>query len=230
MKTITLPVHNRVNYLKEMLDSLSKCRNLEEYTLLFSCEPNSDSCVAAVNEFRHPNKVIHLNTSNKGVRRNPYDLLQLAFHVYKSDINIHIEEDVVMSPDCLQLTDWFLEQDSKYGVLNFFNRNNKFNADYEKINEYQITKTQHNFTPFIWSMKPHRWLEFEKVWWVSELGWDYSVVDYMQNANWVNLYPECTRANHIGEYGTYMDPVLFAEHYAWRQYARVLPSKLSYII
>lgn len=232
MKTITLPVHNRPEYLKRVLNSISNSYNLSEFTLLIGCEPENRECIELAKSFSYQNKAVIVNNTKKGVRKNPYDLLQTAFVVYESQINFHVEEDVEFSPDCLNLTNWFLEQDPKYGLLTYFNRTHITDSKFEQLKEYQIGEGQHNFTPFIWSMRPEKWSEIVETnaWWNAPQGWDYSLVEYMKNAKWTNLIVECTRANHIGEYGTYMDPKLFAEHYGWRQYAANVPNNLSYKI
>lgn len=232
MKTITLPAHNRPEYLQRTLQSLSQCYNLADYMLIIGCEPVNEQCIEIASSFSFPNKTIIVNKEKKGVRKNPFELLQTAFHEFNTTVNFHVEEDVEFSSDCLNLTNWFSQQDAKYGLLTFFNRNNNIDRNFEQINEYQIGEGQHNFTPFIWSIKPERWEEIERTnaWWEHPAGWDYSIVDYIKTAHWTNLIVECTRANHIGEHGTYMDSVLFKECYAWRNYAKFVPNDLQYKI
>ena len=113
MKTLTLTVNNRPGYLRQLLDSLRR-NNVDGYDLLYcAVEPGCPEVLDVCKAIDFIPTHVHLNAERLGVRENPYQALRAVFDM-GSDFNVYLEDDLLVSPDALDLANWYLEQDERF--------------------------------------------------------------------------------------------------------------------
>ncbi len=120
MKTITLVANNRLNYLKRMIQSLRE-NDLSGYTLFVGVEPEDQEVVEFCQDFDFMPANVTVNPRKLGVALNPLMTISRAFDA-GSDFNVALEDDLVLSPDALDLANWYFAlPEENYFCLNFFN-------------------------------------------------------------------------------------------------------------
>lgn len=217
IKTITIPVNNRPHYLKKALLSIVK-NDLNGWKIFFSIEPSEYSGIM-VNLIKEiiadrTNYQIKSNVKKKGIEKNTYSSLQIAFNA-GSKLNIYLEDDIVISPDVTRLADWYCKQNHKgimclnllYGACGGINHISK------DFPEYIIKTKQFNSCGFV--LSGDQWLTYFKSYWFDYshgftnkdgnpmLGWDWAVFKHnlKEDRNLFVLQPLLARANHIGRNG-----------------------------
>lgn len=226
IKTITIPVNNRPNYLKKTLLSIVK-NDLNGWKIFFCIEPSkySNIMVNLIKEIiaDRTSYQIKINVKKKGIEKNTYASLYTAFRA-GSKLNIYLEDDIVISPDVPRLADWYCKQNHKsimclnllYGACGGINHISK------DFPEYIIKTKQFNSCGFILSDK--QWLTYFKPYWFDYshgftnkdrnpmLGWDWAVFKHnlKEDKNLFVLQPLLARANHIGRNrGTFCTPEFY---------------------
>ncbi len=204
MKSITITVTNRKEYLVRLLHTLDKVNNMAEWHVFFSVEPVGEHLIPFLNEWAHENKTIIQRTRKQGVLNHPYVLLSEIFQV--SDLNIYLEEDVIVSPDITDLAELYQKRDDEYILMTYFSR--CLNPDKTILFEaYEKTMDKVFFYPFSWTISRKNWNDYISKWWyLDNRGWDFSVVTSMQTQNMPILIPSMCRSNHIGDYGEHVTP------------------------
>lgn len=106
MKTISLPIYNRPHALKRMLETL-KVNNTEGWELVV-CDDGD--LTANVELIRNASRWISVrfqpNTNKLGLTLNTFLAPALAFAA-GSDFNLYLEDDLILSPDALDLCSWY---------------------------------------------------------------------------------------------------------------------------
>lgn len=123
MKTISLSVYNRPDALFKMLESLRR-NNCEGYTLIISLEPSSVSERVLDTIYKMTPCPIQLNRhyNRIGLSLNTFLAPALTFAA-GSDFNVYLEDDLILSPDALDLSNWYYNeqisdrQDSSVGLV-----------------------------------------------------------------------------------------------------------------
>jgi len=121
-KTVTLVAFKRPEYTAKVLESL-KANNLEGYTLIMSLEPGHEETrrVCETVDFM-PHEVI-VQTQNLGVNWHNKTIYDYVFRI-GSELNVALEDDTPLSPDALDLANWYFENPElhNYAMLNCFSR------------------------------------------------------------------------------------------------------------
>lgn len=108
MKTISIPVNNRPEHLKRVLDSIAAAEGHEEWLVVFSCEPGT-----AIPTFK--SSLISVNMFKRGCWVNTFLAADLAM-TFGSTLNLYLEDDYLLAPDALTLvSQWNVS--GKIGVL-----------------------------------------------------------------------------------------------------------------
>ena len=113
MKTVILTTYKRAGYLNQVLEALSQCFGIEEYTILFSCDVDERyraECQAVVNrvhEWKGP-KQVYVHEPRLGIDVNKFFIWKKAFEL--SDYAIHLEDDCVPAKDFLRYHEWASEK------------------------------------------------------------------------------------------------------------------------
>jgi hypothetical protein len=241
MKTITFPVGYRPNYLKEFLDSLAK-NNLEGWEIVCSVE-KAPKCWDVLNN--HPldiNIVAKPKSdgviSHLGARLNMYNALKTAFDA-GTDFNLHLEDDFLLSPDALDLANWYYNNYKdkpltymSYGMFGFGkNRGN----DYASLEEVPF------FEGLGWCAFKENWEvcyrdaffdgSLAKKYYGTTYGWDWNIQAYFRDHKCKAIRPVINRTQHNGRIGgTCCTTQHHDKHYVpleWNQTERITEFKLK---
>jgi hypothetical protein len=204
MKTITLPVWNRPTYLKRVIESLSK-NNLTGYKLFLGVEPGNEQVIELCKSIDFIEKDIVINQFRQGVRRNPFETIKRAF-LAGSEYNVHLEDDVVVSPDAFQLCNWYYKTFSKepkymhYGLFHY--EGDETHPD--KIIEIDM------FNGYGWSLFKHNWESLYRDEWFNDKlclkmfnahGWDWAISAAYKTYGYKAIVPHYSRSQNIGREG-----------------------------
>lgn len=233
MKTITFPVGYRPVYLKYFLDSLSK-QSLSDYTIICSAE-NHAGCINLLETYGLPITILRKANSSgarshSGARDNMYNALNHAFKI-GSDFNVHLEDDFLLSPDALDLANWYYEtyknnpmEYMSYGLFNWSSAGD----------DYAGLTTAPAFHGLGWCAFKENWEAcYSKCWYDDDLarkyanayGWDWAVEAYFKEYKCKTILPLISRTYHIGRLeGTCCTVEFFDKTYVglrWNQTERI---------
>jgi hypothetical protein len=180
---------------------------------------------------------------NYGCDRNTLFSISRAF-LHGSEFNLHIEDDTVLSPDALDLCDWFwrLPERDDYVLLNLFAYSKSLKCAVCKgvgapwNNSASVPCTvcgglgnrgldvleSARFNSWGWAITRGMWEKYLLPEWnakkqTNPMGWDWSVGLTIQRHGLKTLHPALSRVKNIGrENGTYETP----EH--WDSWAKDL--------
>jgi hypothetical protein len=209
MKTITFPVGYRPGYLSEFLTCLEN-QDLNDYTIVASAE-KCPKCIEILED--SPLDITVLvnqkssgTKSHSGARINMYNALSYAFASLKTDFNVHLEDDFLLSPDALNLANWyynnFKDKPESYISYGFFGFNPR-GDDYSAIEEVTF------FEGLGWCTFKENWYKcFSRCWFDDTLareyfnayGWDWAVQAYFRKYRGKALRPLINRTQHNGRF------------------------------
>lgn len=229
MKTITFPVGYRPNYLEQFLDCLVD-QDISDYTIICSAE-NSPECIHILETHGLQMTILHKPKSSgfrshSGARNNMYNVLSNAFKL-GSDFNVHLEDDFLLSPDAINLANWYYENYKDkpmtymcYGLFNWGSGGD----DYEGVVE---APTFHGLG---WCSFKENWYAcYDKSWYDDTLarkyanayGWDWAIEGYFKEYKCKSILPVISRTHHIGRInGTCCTEPFFDKtytHLIWNQ-------------
>ena len=237
MKTITITGHNRPKYLKQVLDSLGE-NNLSEYSRLFcGLEPDCYDNYLVCKEVNFIQKEIRVNPEKFGVRKNPFELLKHAFES-GSEFNVYLEDDSIISPDCLDMCNWFynLRNRDDFLCLNFYN----YNSDETKPT---LMTDKEDFCSLGFAVTKEAWAKYFEPYWNNEEyrisqgidldgigGWDWCIRAVMKGFNIPVLTPCFSRSMHIGrELGTHCSPECHDFMFGNKKYNQTIQKHFEFI-
>lgn len=214
-KTISMICWKRPDYLKKALASIGKADHSGFDSLHIFAEPEG----GAEMEYLLANTaayipedlpvVVHRNPNRLRVDANGFVAVSHAFDVLGADLNVHVEEDVVISPDALRLSTWYGVNASSFQepVMCFCLHHHGGEAPTEK--NVHFTKAVHGFSPYGWAATKDNWARWLKPEWftnrwndMGKYGWDWSLDYHSKGTHTVKvLVPVVSRANTVGEFG-----------------------------
>src|SRR5258708_4029596 len=123
LKTITLTAFNRPTYTQEVLQSL-RCNNTTGYVLFIAVEPGCDRTIEICRAVDFMPVEVIVNPSRLGINHNNKNIYETVFNCGRQ-WNLAIEDDTPLSPDALELAEWFrtLPRSADYLLLNLFSEN-----------------------------------------------------------------------------------------------------------
>ena len=195
MKTITLTVYNRPEYTSKVLESL-QTNNTIGYKLLIAAEPGCDQTIKVCQKIDFMPFELVLNPFCRGVNCNNKHIYDLVFD-RGSELNVAIEDDTPLSPDALDLVEWFhsLPNRDDYLLLNLFNGSKSTDRPLELF-EYDA------FCPWGFCFSRQAYENRIKPYWMCDArGWDWSICEVMRNNGLKSLSPFLSRTQNIGKYG-----------------------------
>lgn len=208
MKTITLPAHNRPHYLRQTVESLSKL-NLTGFKLFVNLEPGCKENVDIITAIDFVDVDLQINSEKLGVRGNPFNLIDRTFAA-GSEWNYHIEDDMIFSPDTMDLVNWYKDnQEDNIIIYGTCRRANPIDGQPDNallVGNY--------FSGLGWCCSKETWDNILKpIWFIpSPLGpymhegWDWNFSRLLKQGDYFEIVPVTTRTNTIGEFGTYSSP------------------------
>lgn len=109
MKTISLSAYNRPHALSRMLESLK--RNNTDGWRIFVSMDHSLACLDLITEIDWIGVNVSCAQSRLGLSLNTFLAPSLAFSS-GSDFNLYLEDDLILSPDALDLCNWYERESS----------------------------------------------------------------------------------------------------------------------
>jgi hypothetical protein len=211
MKTISITVHDRPEYLVKFLETLVR-NDLDGWHIVVGLEPSSRKSEQLELIARYiPQAEVIQNEKKLGVRINPLSLLKYVFETLESEVNLYLEEDIIVSPDITTLADWYIELEEDTLCLCY----NNIGISYQDLKNSnaaiiypnpQCTRTGqgNGFSAYGLVVKREKFLEHMEPYWSHKSGWDWGVWYHIQDTGQQVLIPYQTRSDHIGERGVHI--------------------------
>jgi hypothetical protein len=210
MKTITLTVSGRPQYLRPMLASLEK-NDLAGYEYLkINIEPGNEEVVDICNNIKFIPTKIQINASNFGVRLNPFEALKYVF-MDGSDFNVYLEDDILLSPSAFKLANFHYREfanSEHVAACSFHN--------YQSRPDKDVVEMISEFVAIGFSLTKTSWKKYFRPYWFDDgiaeeqqiggIGWDWSIRAVIKKFNLQVMTPFYSRTTHIGEVGTHCRP------------------------
>ncbi len=209
-KSITILCNNRFNYLKILCDSLAK-NDLSGWNIYGILEPDGQRCKKILEE-KLPMTEIIINSNQLGCYFNSTYAWWFAFENKRMDFNLFIEEDVILSPDAINLTNWYIDNHSNNPEMMAIILHNETKSN--KIDN-KICKKYKWFTTFGMGITRDIWRNVYRPNILKDPGgWDFSIYSTIKEIeNLHTILPEFSRANHIGRYGTHCSQEFHDSHF-----------------
>jgi GR25 family glycosyltransferase involved in LPS biosynthesis len=215
--------------LYSCLKNLSRSHKVEEWEIWISVDPSdvTNEIVSIIESFANQNLKVNfvVNDSRLGVRKNPYKLLQWCFG-NKASLVLYLEDDVLISSDCLDFSEAISEIpnfSNNYLCANLLTTTCNSHSvlcppieDYSKLanilvenkffsslgiilNKYQFI----NYFEPNWFNYPLKLRNFQGA---ETDGWDLAINDYLlSNQKLFVLQSMIPRISHHGIHGTHAD-------------------------
>lgn len=208
MKTITLVAFKRPELLRRVVDSL-QANNTVGYSLVAVLDAGADpECFRIVSDIGFvPKHVVALDVHHgvDYINKHAYETA-LCFG---SELNIAVEEDTPLSPDCLDLVNWWSENViSRHSVLNCFTFS-KTKNDLSKVDIVDGDK----FNGWVWASRRKLLAHFCGRWNEHGNGWDVSLKKSLRESGIKCVVPALARSGNIGPIGVHYNPALHAQHF-----------------
>lgn len=202
MKTISVTIVGRKEFLTQFIECLKKVNKKEEYTLYASIEPTSNEIYDLIDSINFMDKKVIRNNKKLGVSENPYTLLSKVFDDGASH-NIYLEEDLLFSQDVTNLTEWYLSNVDQNEYSHFSTYSHLLSSKWDYGNIHNVYERVGVFSPLGFVLTKNQWTNhFKPNWHNNKNGWDFSILDYIRKYNLKNIEPNVSRTKHIGYYGT----------------------------
>lgn len=209
MRTITITAWQRPHYLAQALESL-RVANPEGYTLVCGLEPDNGETVRMCKAIDWIPTVIHKHPHKRGVRDNPFFLLNDVFGRMGSVFNIYLEEDVIISPDAVRMANWYWDitrpNQERWLSLNYFHPGSRTDDPVGVMESKNFNALGMVITKPSWErwLKPNWYNDArpKTVYGPDHTGWDWCMTAMLaQEARVKTLTPILSRSNHIGRDG-----------------------------
>ncbi len=212
-KIITMTAYKRPEYTKQVIDSLSRCIGIDNYTLLIGIDPGYVSVSKLFYNIDFVKHEIFINHSLQGCSHNTY--LAIARGFERSDYVIHVEDDTLLACDALLYFEHcfnaYMHDKSIFTIVAY----SRSKSDMDKDSYYKVMKNKW-YTPWGWATWKDRWTEMDAEWdhGISKGGWDVNLNQNVRRDRF-EVLPCLARCQNIGEQnGTYCTP----EHHRERQF------------
>lgn len=199
---------NSTNHSATVQEAL-RANNLSDYRLFIAAEPGCDETLKICRKVDFMPCQLFVNPKRIGIHWNNKSLYERAFG-NGSEFNVAIEDDTPLSPDALDLANWFWSLPSRddYLLLNLFNGSRSGNCpvDIEECDSFcpwAYCVTQEKYERLV---APH--------WMCDDRGWDWSICAAMTRFGHKSLRPVLSRSRNIGKHeGTYCSPAIHEESF-----------------
>ncbi len=226
MKTISIPVYNRPETLKALIDSfIATGTDLTDYRFVFSVDP-SDRTNEVVNIANDPRirsyiEMIDINPVKLGVVGNTYKAISMAMAL-EPEWNLYLDDDMVVAKDALSLLEWSFENVKlNFAAVCLCNIENEGN-------DLCRVKTHKGFMGWAFAMTPIQFTAYAKNVWFNPPMWDWSVGKYVEGIGVPFIFPAVSRARHGSSHGVHLTPagsealqkdmVLYNDSENWQDY------------
>lgn len=200
---LTLTPHNRPHYLRRVLDSI-KANDYAGTSLVVARDNASEAVNQIIDEIDWIPTIVR-DTSLGAHYSNRYAYRVAC--IEGADYVIAIEDDTVLSADCIKMVRWFAQSGS--GAMNCFSHSKTF----ARPNDVRFAI---QFCPWVWAFKASFfWDVLQPHWMEDARGWDFSMLGVFKKYGIHAMEPILSRSENIGrEGGLHYTPALFDEHFS----------------
>jgi hypothetical protein len=199
-----MPVYNRLDYTKQVLDGIRSCYNSKDYKVIICVEPEQPVMIDMLSNYKHLDMEIHQNEERLLTGGNVFKCLDIGFTY--SDYVILFEDDIVPSKDCLNYFEFcrhkFKDIKEILNITGYCNRLHIKDFDIHiKEDEYYKLRRLDWFTCWGWATWLDRWQELKKHWftdkrdgnWTGKINNKFILEDKMYQ-----IMPYLSRVQNIG--------------------------------
>jgi len=198
---------HRLQYLRESLTALTRTIGVEDSTIIFTVEPNyaKDECINIIADCKSFFKCVKviINDEVKGIAENTFLALSKGFEL--ADRVICIEEDVLVSKDCLVFFNTMLDKFDDDKLICAIN-GSALNGRQIKPGAANKIAIRKQFAPLGWAIWRDRWEEVKRTFCTDYRGWDFSFQTWRRNNDLKVVFPLLSRCLHIGTHGEHNKP------------------------
>lgn len=216
-KAVLFTVFNRVDYLKETLESWSKVDLIKDYDFCFYVEPSnvSKQITDLIYNFEDKTDInfsIHYNESILGTGGNTWrgftDLFKKYYFV------VLAEDDVIVSKDILRYFDAAEKMYRDDDEIAIISANTKWGTT-----DPTLVVREQGFNGLVWGTWKKYWDNYFAPNWDKDYssdpihnGWDWHLnLRIMPSNGLKNINPLASRSNHIGINGMHCDDIMFKD-------------------
>ena len=217
-KSITIIGWRRPSFMNQMLEFLVK-NDLNGWDIYVGLDPHKvtdNEHRAAIQKHVPQAKVFWRDWNSRlkrhhAISRNTHDIINKAYS-NGSEYNIHLEDDVIVSPDITQLADWYGQNEfHDIFCLSFANarRNlpvceldNPARAVVRSGDIYE--ENQSGLHGFAHCTRRREWFDFISASTFGHNGWDWGWAWEIINKKMDTLIPYITRCDHVGTHGIHI--------------------------
>ena len=204
-KTVSIQAYNRPNKLKRCINILKKAKGIENWDIYGFVDGNGDSEVRQImlDEVAEGTlEKVSFFDKNYGIRKANIKTLDYMFDF--SDFNCHIEEDILISEDCLKFFDDCYELINNMSKVMSVTGWSHPNVN-KQSNRFLISQ---RFSCWSWCTTQDIYNKhFKKAFdqYYYDDSWACSVSDYYEGNDLYELFPEMSRVRNIGFDSGYHD-------------------------
>ena len=192
---ITISAYSRLEFLQEVIESLSNCQNIDHYHVVVSVDQPDKRLNWKMMEFLYnmpiANKTICVNKKNMGCGPGIRLAIDRGFEF--ADKVIHLEDDVTIAHDGLN---YFSSMLTKYQDDDIVRTVCGFSRDgitYDNLDQYELKNTWY---PWGWATWKLKWQQLRP--YCTDNSWDISVKRFLQAGKLLTAKPVVARTRHIG--------------------------------
>ena len=213
-KAIMFTAYNRVDYLKDSLESWTKVNNLKDYDIYFKVEPSdvNQEIMDVISDFNNKveSKVLIIQNPIKlGNGYNTWSGFNKLFNDY--EFVILAEDDILVSRDIIDYFNYLEEKYRDEHEVSIISANTKGElTDPSKVTRDSV------FNGLIWGTWASYWKDYFANTWDKDYtsgdpaGWDWNLTLRVLPANNLKvIHPYTSRSQHIGLDGLHCTPEIF---------------------
>lgn len=212
-KVITLCLWRRPKYTRRVLDALRACRGIGNYTIFAHVDGGKsywdpqDEVIQEVQKIDFALFDIVASRDNLGCNQSTRAALRRGFEV--ADFVIHLEDDIVLSPDALCYFEWAqqFQSDPSIWTVSAWRHPAGWQPSSGKpkpANSDRLVGTDIGLWIWGWATWKDRWQEMEARWTPQTndqvASWDYHLQDNVKGSR-LTLLPHTSRSSNIGDEG-----------------------------
>lgn len=214
---LAMTAWKRSQYLKEVLDSLRHAHGIEYCLLLANVEPGYPEVESLLRSFDACPTDIVVNSETLGCPANTLAVLERGFD--EDDFVLHLEDDLILAPDALQMAQWmrykYEGQQDEIACIGL-----KSSLGYRRSAANAVRRCSW-FACHVWGTWQEEWeTNFVPNWEQKKLheegyrGWGHTVNEKIMQGRY-QMLPVLSRVQHIGLLGgTHATPDTFKSDFA----------------
>ncbi len=194
---VCMTAYNRPGYLSVALESL-RSNDLTGVQLFAVCEPGNDASAQLLRNVDFMESNVEVNRKRLHNPTNLWRVLNKASS--QSDIMFVQEDDVVLSPDALNMVRWAFNNPPRGVELFGVNTLVAIELSIERSKDaLWVTRC---FMSLGWAMSSEMWFKIRHRWMNDCRGWDFSMQRILESdSRFAIASPRVSRCTHIGRLG-----------------------------